>query len=226
MRIVVAEDNNLLRQGLTQLLEVTGEVEVVGSCGDLHELLAAVDRELPDAVLTDIRMPPTHVDEGICAALRIRPKYPTIGVVVLSEYASPTYAVQLLGAESAGVGYLVKDRVTDITQVIAALRTVCAGGSVVDSQVITQMMAARTVVRSSPLDHLTDRELEVLEAMAQGQSNAAIAASIHAAERTVEKYISSIFSKLHLVDEPDVNRRVRAVVLYLSEVAQSGGESD
>jgi len=224
MRIVVAEDNNLLRQGLTQLLEATGDVEVVGSCGDADELLSVVDRELPDAVLTDIRMPPTHLDEGIQAALSIRSAHPGIGVVVLSQYASPTYAVQLLGAESAGVGYLVKDRVADIAQVIAALRTVSSGGSVLDSDVIAEMMAARSVVRSSPMSDLTEREREVLEAMAQGLSNGAIAATVHAAERTVEKYISSIFTKLHLVDEPDVNRRVRAVVLYLSEVARSDGD--
>lgn len=224
MRIVVAEDNNLLRQGLTQLLEATADVEVVGSCGDADELLSVVDRELPDAVLTDIRMPPTHLDEGIQAALSIRSAHPGIGVVVLSQYASPTYAVQLLGAESAGVGYLVKDRVADIAQVIAALRTVSSGGSVLDSDVIAEMMAARSVVRSSPMSDLTEREREVLEAMAQGLSNGAIAATVHAAERTVEKYISSIFTKLHLVDEPDVNRRVRAVVLYLSEVARSDGD--
>lgn len=221
MRIVVAEDNNLLRQGLTQLLEATGEIEVVGACADAAELLATVDSELPDAVLTDIRMPPTHLDEGIRAALEIRRLHPSIGVVVLSQYASPTYAVQLLGAEASGVGYLVKDRVADITQVIAALRTVSDGGSVLDSEVITEMLAARSVVRSSLVAELTERELEVLEAMAQGLSNGAIATTVHAAERTVEKYISSIFSKLQLVDEPDVNRRVRAVVLYLSEVARS-----
>lgn len=218
MRVVVAEDNLLLRQGLEQLLEVIDDVTVAAACGDHDELLAAVDAHRPDAVLTDIRMPPTHGDEGIRAALAIRRMYPGTGVVVLSQYASPQYALALL-EESAGVGYLVKDRVRDIGEVIAALRTVAAGGSVVDSEVVKALVAARSVGARSALAELTERELEVLQAMAQGLSNAAIAAAVHAAERTVEKYIGAIFSKLLLADEPDVNRRVRAVLVYLAETA-------
>lgn len=217
MRVVVAEDNLLLRQGLEQLLGVIEGVTVVAACGDHDELLAAVDAHVPDAVLTDIRMPPTHDDEGIRAALTIRRRHPGIGVVVLSQYASPQYALALLGNESAGVGYLVKERVGDIGEVVAALHTVAAGGSVVDSEVVKALFASRSVAARSALAELTDRELEVLQAMAQGLSNTAIAAVVHAAERTVEKYISAIFSKLLLVDEPDVNRRVRAVLVYLAE---------
>lgn len=223
MRVVIAEDNTLLRQGLHQLLDLIDGVSVVASCADPDELLAAVNQHVPDAVLTDIRMPPAHDDEGIRAALEIRRRHPGIGVLVLSQYASPAYALALLGAEAEGVGYLVKDRVNDITQVVAALRTVAGGGSVVDSEVVRALVAARSVATRSALADLTDRELEVLEAMAQGQSNAAIAARIHAADRTVEKYISSIFSKLLLADEPDVNRRVRAVLVYLA--ATSAGPS-
>lgn len=225
MRIVVAEDNYLLREGLQQLLELTEGVSVAAACGDYDELLAAVDQEQPDAVLTDIRMPPDHDDEGIRAALEIRRRHPHIGVVVLSQWASPTYALALLGAESAGVGYLVKDRIGDVNQVVSALRTVAEGGSVVDSEVVKALVAARSVASSSALVELTERELEVLEAMAQGLSNAAIAGAVHAAERTVEKHIGSIFSKLLLTDEPDVNRRVRAVLVYLSETSNSTGST-
>ena len=216
MRVVIAEDNALLRQGLHQLLDLDDDVDVVASCADPDELLRAVDAHRPDAVLTDIRMPPAHDDEGIRAALAIRRRHTSIGVVVLSQYASPAYALALLGAESAGVGYLVKDRVRDVNQVTTALRTVAAGGSVVDSDVVRALVEARSVVVESALSELSERELEVLRAMAEGHSNAAIAARVHAAERTVEKYISSIFSKLMLSDEPDVNRRVRAVLVYLS----------
>lgn len=217
VRVVIAEDNALLRDGLHQLLELEG-VDVVASCSDADELLTAVDDLLPDAVLTDIRMPPAHDDEGIRAALEIRRRHPSIGVLVLSQYASPSYALELLAHESAGVGYLVKDRV-DVAQVMTALQTVAVGGSFVDSEVVSAMVAAHAVGTASALAELTDRELEVLQAMAEGQSNSAIAARVHAAERTVEKYISSIFSKLLLVDEPDVNRRVRAVLVYLSAMS-------
>lgn len=216
MRVVIAEDNVLLRQGLAQLLDLVEEISVVASCGDADELLAAVEEHRPDVVLTDIRMPPSHDDEGVRAALQIRRRHPEIGVLVLSEYASPAYALALLGAESEAVGYLVKDRVSDVSQVVSALRTVAGGGSVVDSEVVRALVSARSVSARSALSELTERELEVLEAMAEGQSNAAIAARVHAAERTVEKYISSIFSKLLLADEPDVNRRVRAVLVYLA----------
>jgi DNA-binding NarL/FixJ family response regulator len=217
VRVVVAEDNYLLRTGLQQLLELDDDVAVVASCGSYDELLAAVDRDRPDVVLTDIRMPPTHVDEGIRAALEIRRRHPATGVVVLSEYASPAYALALLGAASTGLGYLLKQRVSELTQLVAALRAVSSGGSVVDSEVVRVLIEARSVASGSTLSQLTEREREVLGAMAQGLSNSAIAAATHAAERTVEKYISSIFAKLQLADEPDVNRRVQAVLVYLAE---------
>jgi DNA-binding NarL/FixJ family response regulator len=222
VRVVIAEDNFLLREGLQQLLPLDDGIEVVAACGSYDELLAAVEAEAPDAVLTDIRMPPTHTDEGVRAAREIRRLHPDVGVVVLSQYASPAYALALLGEESTGLGYLLKDRVSAITQVIAALRTVASGGSVVDSEVVRALIDARSVARDSPLGQLTERELEVLAAMAQGLSNAAIAAATASAERTVEKHISTIFAKLLLADEPDVNRRVRAVLVYLAEAREPG----
>jgi DNA-binding NarL/FixJ family response regulator len=161
-------------------------------------------------------MPPTHTDDGVRAALAIRRGYPDTGVVVLSQYASPAYALELVSGASAGLGYLLKDRVSDIDQLVAAMRAVASGGSVVDSEVVRALIEARRVSAESPLADLTARELEVLAAMAQGLSNSAIASTTHAAERTIEKYISSIFAKLHLADEPDVNRRVQAVLVYLS----------
>jgi DNA-binding NarL/FixJ family response regulator len=220
VRVVIAEDNYLLREGLQQVLELADDVDVVAAVGDADELLAAVARDRPDVVVTDIRMPPTHTDEGVRAALAIRRAHPATGVVVLSQYASPAYALELVSETSTGLGYLLKDRVSDIEQLVAAMRAVASGGSVVDSEVVRALMDARAVSAASPLADLTDREREVLAAMAQGLSNSAISATTHAAERTVEKYISSIFAKLHLADEPDVNRRVQAVLVYLS--ADSG----
>jgi len=221
VRVVIAEDNYLLRQGLQQLLELDGRVEVVATCADAEDLLRSVDDIRPDVVLTDIRMPPTHTDEGIRAAIEIRRRHPDIGVVVLSQYASPAHAVALLGDESTGLAYLLKDRVGDVAHLVSAIETVSGGGSVVDSEVVRALISARSVTSNSPLAVLTSRETEVLAAMAEGLSNAAIAASTHAAERTVEKYISSIFSKLGLADEPDANRRVRAVLVYLAASDQT-----
>jgi DNA-binding NarL/FixJ family response regulator len=225
VRVVIAEDSYLLRQGLQQLLELTGEIEVVAACGSYDELLAAVDTFLPDVVLTDIRMPPTHSDEGVRAALEIRTAHPGIGVVVLSEHASPAYALALLGTTSTGLGYLLKHRVSDVTQIVGAMRAVASGGSVVDSEVVRSLIEAQSVASGSRLSELTERELEVLAAMAQGMSNSAIAAATFAAERTVEKHISSIFSKLLLPDEPDTNRRVRAALVYLTESSASGNDA-
>ena len=223
---MIAEDSFLLREGLQQLLELTGEIEVVASCGSYDELVTAVDRELPDVVLTDIRMPPTHVDEGVRAALHVRAQHPSTGVVVLSEHASPAYALALLGSTSTGLGYLLKQRVSDVDQIVAALRAVASGGSVVDSEVVRALIDAQSVARGSRLAQLTDRELEILATIAEGLINSAIAATTHAAERTVEKHISSIFAKLLLPDEPDTNRRVRAVLVYLAESSAVGPPSN
>jgi DNA-binding NarL/FixJ family response regulator len=216
VRTVIADDNFLLREGLERLLATVDDIEVVASCDDYDSLLAAVDEHRPDAVLADIRMPPTHTDEGVRAALQIRATHPETGVVMLSQHASPTYASALLGATTTGIGYLLKDRVTDVHQLVGALRTVATGGSVVDPIVVEELIAARRVVADSPLASLTEREREVLAAMAEGLSNAAIAARTFASERTVEKHINTIFSKLQIGTEPDVNRRVKAVLVYLT----------
>jgi DNA-binding NarL/FixJ family response regulator len=223
---VIAEDNFLLREGLQQLLALDDDIDVVAGCGTYDDLLAVVGDELPDVVLTDIRMPPTHTDEGVRAAREIRRRHPGIGVVVLSQYASPAYALALLEDDSTGLGYLLKDRVSAIDQVVAALRAVASGGSVVDSEVVRALIDARSVARGSLLGQLTGRERDVLAAMAQGLSNAAIASATASAERTVEKHISTIFAKLLLADEPDVNRRVRAVLVYLAEAGPAADHGD
>ncbi|MGH9117340.1 MAG: LuxR C-terminal-related transcriptional regulator [Acidimicrobiales bacterium] len=221
IRVVVAEDNTLLRDGLTRLIDADPELELAGTCGTLEELLALTAEVKPDVVLTDIRMPPTGTDEGIRAAAAIRASAPDIGVVVLSQFASPAYALSLLDSGSEGRAYLLKDRVADVDDVLAAIRTVAYGGSVIDPKVVEELVSARRrAERSSPLDFLTPRERETLDEMATGKSNAAIAAALVLSERAVEKHINSIFSKLNLTEEPDVNRRVKAVLLYLA--AQGG----
>jgi DNA-binding NarL/FixJ family response regulator len=214
IRVLVAEDNVLLRDGIRRIIESVGELELAGTCATYDELLAAVDADPPDVVLTDIRMPPSGTDEGIRAAAQLRESHPAIGVVVLSQYVSPQYALALLEDGSEGRAYLLKDRVADIDDVVDAIRAVAGGGSVIDSKVVDELVQARSRSRS-PLDHLTPREKEILGEMATGKSNAAIASALVLSERAVEKHINSIFSKLHLVEEPDVNRRVKAVLLYL-----------
>ena len=220
VRIVVADDNFLLREGLERLLATVADLEVVASVGDYDGLLAAVAAHRPDAVLADIRMPPTHTDEGVRAALTIRADHPATGVVLLSQHASPSYAFALLGGTTTGIGYLLKDRVSDVDQLAGALRTVATGGSVVDPLVIQELIAARRVLADSPLAALTEREQEVLAAMAEGLSNAAIATRTYSSERTVEKHIATIFTKLELANEPDTNRRVKAVLVYLTELSR------
>ena len=213
IRVLVAEDNVLLRDGIRRIIESVGELELAGTCATYDELLAAVDADPPDVVLTDIRMPPSGTDEGIRAAAELR-SHPAIGVVVLSQYVSPQYALALLEDGSEGRAYLLKDRVADIDDVVDAIRAVAGGGSVIDSKVVDEPRPGTIAIRS-PLDHLTPREKEILGEMATGKSNAAIASALVLSERAVEKHINSIFSKLHLVEEPDVNRRVKAVLLYL-----------
>lgn len=216
IRVVVAEDNFLLREGMTRLLSSAAGIEVVTSCGTLPDLLDAVESAAPDVVVTDIRMPPTGTDEGIRAAIELRRTAPDIGVVVLSQYATPGYALALFEHGSDGRAYLLKDRVADLDDLVAAIRTVAAGGSVVDPKVVEELVRARATGSSSPLRHLTQREREVLAELATGKSNAAIAATLYLSERAVEKHSNSIFAKLGLNEEPDVNRRVKAVLVHLA----------
>jgi DNA-binding NarL/FixJ family response regulator len=219
MRVVVAEDNLLVREGVVKLLELQDGIEVGAACGTYDELMSAVEQERPDVVLTDIRMPPTGTDEGIRAAVAIGERHPGVGVVVLSQFADPVYALALLEHGSEGRAYLLKERVSDATQLVHALQEVARGGSVIDPVVVEGLVASR-VARSSSLDRLTPRERDVLEQMAQGRNNAGIAQALFLSERAVEKHINSLFSKLGLSEEPDVHRRVKAVLLFLS--AQGG----
>jgi DNA-binding NarL/FixJ family response regulator len=216
IRVVVAEDSYLLREGVCRLVGAHDDMDVVGSCGDLDELLALVEATRPDVVITDIRMPPTGTDEGVRAAGLLRISHPATGVVVLSQFASPSYALALLEHGSEGRAYLLKDRVADADDLVDAVRTVAGGGSVIDPKVVEELVSARSRSARSPIEYLTAREREILGEMAQGKSNAAIAATLVLSERAVEKHINSIFSKLHLTEEPDVNRRVKAVLVYLA----------
>jgi DNA-binding NarL/FixJ family response regulator len=217
IRVVFADDSYLIREGVRQLLESQDDIELVATCEDLDSLLDAIEAEEPDVVLTDIRMPPQGSDEGIQAAEQLRETSPETGVVVLSQYSTPSYALALLEKGSARRGYLLKERISDLDQLVAAIREVAAGGSVIDPKIVDELVAARTREADSPLSALTPREHEVLGEMAQGKNNAAIAASLVLTERAVEKHINSIFSKLNLSFEKDVHRRVKAVLLYLSE---------
>jgi len=217
IRLVLAEDHYLVREGVRRLLEAEPGIEVAAVCGDLDSLLEAVDRERPDVVVTDIRMPPGHSDEGIQAARRLRETRPDTGVVVLSQYSDPSYALALLDTGSAGRAYLLKERVNDLDQVIAAIHTVSEGGSLIDPKVVEGLVAERVRPASSPVRDLTAREREVLRKMAEGENNASIAEALVVTERSVEKVIHSIFMKLGLTWEPAVHKRVKAVILYLAE---------
>ncbi|MET0800147.1 MAG: response regulator transcription factor [Actinomycetota bacterium] len=221
LRVVFAEDNYLVREGTVALLSSVDGLEVVGTAEAYDELLAAVEAQGPDAVLTDIRMPPTGTDEGIRAAKAIRTQHPDVGVVVLSQFADEEYAYDLLKDGAAGLGYLLKERVADVDEVARALREVARGGSVLDPKVVEALVAAKDRMAHSPLASLTDREREVLSHMAQGQNNAAIAKSLFLTERAVEKHINSLFHKLDLTEEPDVHRRVMAVLAFLRETEQA-----
>jgi DNA-binding NarL/FixJ family response regulator len=217
IRVAVAEDNALLRDGLARLIASTPDFELVGTAGSYDDLLALVHDTVPDVVVTDIRMPPTGTDEGIRAAAALRSSHPQIGVIVLSQYVSPAYALALLAEGSQRRGYLLKDRVADVDDLVAAIRVIAAGGAVIDPKVVEQLVSSSRHTAKTPIDFLTAREREVLEAMAEGKSNAAIAAALVLSERAVEKHINSIFSKLHLSEEPDVNRRVTAVLMFLTD---------
>jgi DNA-binding NarL/FixJ family response regulator len=217
IRVVVAEDNYLVREAVVRLLKASPGIEVSGACEDLDQLLATVESEHPDVVVTDIRMPPTGTDEGVRAAKQIRETHPDVGVVVLSQYVEPAYALELLDAGSEGRAYLLKERVSDVDQLVRAIQEVANGGSVIDPKVVEALITARSRRADSRLEQLTPREQEVLDVMAQGRNNAAVASTLGLSERAVEKHINSVFSKLGLSEEPDVNRRVKAVLLYLAD---------
>ena len=219
LRVVLAEDSALLRDGMARLIESQPDLELAGLAADFPELIDLVEREHPDVVVTDIRMPPTSRDEGIRAANQLRETSPATGVVVLSQYANPEYALALLEQGSSGRAYLLKERVTDVEDLLRAIREVARGGAVIDPAVIELLVAAHGRHSTSGLDLLTAREREVLGEMAQGKSNAAVAASLVLSERAVEKHANSIFSKLCLTEERDLNRRVKAVLVYLAEGA-------
>ena len=216
LRVVVADDIVIILSGLRRLLELDGEVTIVGECTTLDELLATVDATNPDVVLTDIRMPPTNSDEGIRAAGRLRASHPQLGVVVLSNYAEATYAVDLMADGSRRRAYMLKERVGHSGQLVAVLRTVAEGGSYIDPAVVDTLVSGQSRGRQSPLARLTAREREVLAEIASGHTNSAIATKLFVSERGVEKHVNSIFSKLDLVDDRDVHRRVAAVLLWLS----------
>lgn len=222
-KVVLAEDSFIVREGIRMLLDGSEEVNLVAAAEDYEELMAVVSEHSPDVVITDIRMPPTRTDEGIRAALEIRTTRPETGVVVLSQYAEPGYVLALFEHGTAGLAYLLKERVGDLDQLLAAVEQVARGGSVIDPKVVEVLIAARAAKKGSKLDRLTPREQEVLEHVAEGKTNAAIGRDLYVSERAVEKHINSIFTKLDLAFEEDVNKRVRAVVLWLAE--HSGGEN-
>jgi DNA-binding NarL/FixJ family response regulator len=212
VRVIVADDSMLVREGVVRLLEAAG-FEVVGQAADGEALLRKTTAHKPDVAIIDIRMPPTHTDEGLRAALAIREKMPGTGVIVLSEYIEEEYAVELLGDDAAGVGYLLKDRVLDPTQFAEAVRRVADGGSALDPEVVSQMLGRRRV--KDPLAELTSRERNVLGLMAEGRSNRAIADTLVISERAVEKHVTSIFTKLNLPPTAEDHRRVLAVLAFL-----------
>jgi DNA-binding NarL/FixJ family response regulator len=213
VRVVIGEDALLLREGIARLLEADG-IEVVAMAGDLEELMRKVRGHKPDVVVADIRMPPTHSDEGLEAARRIRTELPGTGVLVLSQYLDEDYVFTLLGDGTEGVGYLLKDRLTDGDRFVDAVRRVAAGESALDPEVVAHLLGRRRAA-SSPLDDLTERERTVLEEMAEGRSNQAIAERMFLSDRAVERHVSAIFSKLSLNASPDAHRRVLAVLTYL-----------
>ena len=212
MRVVIGEDALLLREGIARVLEAAG-VEVAALAGDFDSLLAAVDAHDPDLAIVDIRMPPTHTDEGLRAAHRIRAEHPRTGVLVLSQYLDEDYVFQLLGDGAQGLGYLLKDRITDGDAFVDAVRRVASGDAALDPEVVAHLLGSRAA--GGPLDELNDRERTVLGEMAEGRSNQAIAQRLFLSDRAVERHVTAIFSKLRLVAAPDSHRRVLAVLTYL-----------
>jgi DNA-binding NarL/FixJ family response regulator len=214
VRVVLAEDSVLLREGVARLLEDQG-FEIVAQTGTADDLMLKVRSYSPNVVIVDIRMPPTHTDEGLRAAQEIKETYPDVGVLVLSQYVEPTYAMELLAESAEGVGYLLKDRVSNVDEFAAAVRRVGEGGSALDPAIVSQLVGRRR--RDDPLDQLTPREREVLEHMAQGRSNQGIANELVVTERAIEKHVTSIFGKLRLPHATEDHRRVLAVLTYLRQ---------
>jgi DNA-binding NarL/FixJ family response regulator len=214
VRVVVADDAVILREGLSRLLVEAG-FEVVGQAADAGELLEQIEATAPDIAIVDIRMPPSHTDEGLQAAAEIRARHPSVGILVLSQYARPSYAMELLSTGTEGVGYLLKDRVSDLEELASSVRRVGEGGSVLDPSVVAQLVERPRRGRG-PLDDLTEREREVLSLMAEGRSNKAIGQRLFITEHTVEKHVKSIFGKLRLPPSADDHRRVLAVLTFLS----------
>ena len=220
-RVIVADDSFIVREGVREILVAGSSIQVVGVCGDLDELLADVETERPDVVITDIRMPPSNTDEGIQAAATLRKTHPRLGVVVLSQYSDPGFVLALLESGSDGRAYLLKERVHDLTQLTSAVETVAAGGSVIDPKIVEVLVAARARGASSPLAELTERERDVLGEIAQGKSNIAIAESLRLSKRAVEKHTHSIFMKLGLANAEEVSRRVKATLLFLADAEET-----
>ena len=212
MRLILADDSVLIREGLASVLRDAG-YDIVAQAGDATQLLTAVERDAPDVCVVDIRMPPSHTTEGLVAAVEIRRRFPNIGVLVLSQHVETHYAMQLLGGDAAGVGYLLKDRLADINEIVDAIRHVAAGRSVIDPTVVSTLLGRRR--EADPLDELTDRERSVLALMAEGRSNRAIGERLFLSPKTVEAHISTIFSKLGIQDTRDDNRRILSVLAYL-----------
>lgn len=226
IRVVVAEDSLIVREGIEQLLSSEPDIDVVASCADLPSLLAAVEANEPDVVVTDIRMPPSGTDEGIRVAARLRESHPRIGVVVLSQYADPAYVLTLVGDGSDARAYLLKERIHERAQLVGAIDAVARGGSFIDAKVVEVLVAARVRAAQSPVGELTERERQVLAEIAQGKSNTAIAETLFLTKRAVEKHINSIFMKLGLAGAEDVSKRVKAALLFLAEAGEQPISSD
>jgi DNA-binding NarL/FixJ family response regulator len=219
IRVVVAEDSVIVREGLVQLLAASPSVEVVAAYGDVDAVLAAVERDRPDVVLTDIRMPPSNTDEGIRLAEQLREQRPATGVVVLSQYAEAPYVLALLERGSDRRGYLLKERIHDRGQLVSAIDAVAQGGSVVDPKIVEVLVEGKARASRSPLAELTPREGDVLAEMAAGKSNKAIAESLVLTKRAVEKHVNSIFTKLGLAESADVSKRVKATLMFLADTS-------
>jgi DNA-binding NarL/FixJ family response regulator len=221
IRVALGEDSLIVREGVHGLLAMDPDIEIVAAVGDDAALRRACEEERPDVVLTDIRMPPTHTDEGIRLAADLRESQPRVGVVILSQFSDPTYALELLDRGSDGRAYLLKERVHNRAELMAAIRAVAEGGSMIDPKIVEALVVARGRAERSPLNELTAREREVLAEIAQGKSNTAIADALFLTKRAVEKHINSIFLKLGLADAEDVSKRVKAALMFLADGAAS-----
>jgi DNA-binding NarL/FixJ family response regulator len=224
IRVVLADDSYLVREAVAHVLATEPRLELVATCDNGDALLAAVEAEAPDVVLTDIRMPPSGDSEGIAIANGLRATHPNVGVVIMSQYADPSYGMALLEGGSDRRAYLLKERLHDRSQLVAAIETVVSGGSVVDSKVVEALIAARVRIEGSPVSELTHRELEILSEIAQGKSNQAIADELVLTKRAVEKHINAIFAKLRLAGAEDVSMRVKATLMYLAEISPGTDE--